>query len=68
MCQANLDMYQGEASVRAGRPLNVPVLYFTQLLGLALGADPERLGLDRLIMDPTPVLAKIGVETVEICL
>lgn len=68
LCQANLDMYQGEASVRAGRPLNVPVLYFTQLLGLALGADPERLGLDRLIMDPTPVLAKIGVETVEICL
>jgi heterodisulfide reductase subunit B len=25
----------------------MPVLYFTQLIGLALGIDPKKLGLDK---------------------
>ena len=68
LCQANLDMYQGEASARLGEPLNVPVLYFTQLLGLAAGVEPERLGLNKLIVNPAPVLAKIGAEVEEVYL
>ena len=68
LCQANLDMYQAEAANLKGEPLNMPVLYFTQLLGLAVGAEPKKLGLQRLIADATPVLEKIGVETVEACL
>jgi heterodisulfide reductase subunit B len=68
LCQANLDMYQGEAATRLGEPLNMPVLYFTQLLGLAIGVKPEKLGLKRLIVDTTPVLEKIGIETVKACL
>ena len=68
LCQANLDMFQGEASARLGEPLNVPVLYFTQLLGLAADVEPERLGLNRLIVNPAPVLAKIGVDNVGVSL
>jgi heterodisulfide reductase subunit B len=68
LCQANLDMYQGEASVQLGEPLNVPVLYFTQLLGLAAGVEPERLGLNKLIVSSAPVLEKIGADHEEIYL
>lgn len=61
LCQANLDMYQSDAEKRLGRQLGVPVLYFTQLLGLALGLDLEVLGLDKGIVDPLPLLAEKGL-------
>ncbi|NQT19241.1 MAG: CoB--CoM heterodisulfide reductase iron-sulfur subunit B family protein [Planctomycetes bacterium] len=61
LCQANLDMYQTDAEARLGRQLGIPVLYFTQLLALALGLGPEQVCLDRLIVDPMPVLAEKGL-------
>jgi len=30
--------------------VDIPVVYFTQLTGLALGIEPRRLGLNRLFM------------------
>ncbi|MBN1477130.1 CoB--CoM heterodisulfide reductase iron-sulfur subunit B family protein [Candidatus Sumerlaeota bacterium] len=45
MCQYNLELYQDKISSRAGKDLHIPVLYFTQPLGLALGCDPQALGL-----------------------
>jgi heterodisulfide reductase subunit B len=38
-----------------GAKLNVPVLYYTQLLGLALGIDDKKLGL-QLNQSPTEEL------------
>jgi len=61
LCQANLDMYQSNVEVQTGRSLGIPVLYFTQLLGLALGATPAELGLEKLIVDPLPLLAEKGL-------
>jgi heterodisulfide reductase subunit B len=61
LCQLNLDMRQREIEVRFGDRLGLPVLYFTQLLGLALGLKPNELGLGSLIVDPMPLLAKRGV-------
>jgi heterodisulfide reductase subunit B len=44
LCQGNLDILGRRPAVTAGsRPL--PVLYFTQLLGLALGCSAEEVGL-----------------------
>ncbi|MGE5648468.1 MAG: CoB--CoM heterodisulfide reductase iron-sulfur subunit B family protein [Acidobacteriota bacterium] len=43
LCQFNLDTYQSEMK------LNIPVLYFTQVLGWALGGDVKKLGLKRSI-------------------
>ncbi|WP_272699481.1 CoB--CoM heterodisulfide reductase iron-sulfur subunit B family protein [Desulfovibrio sp. Fe33] len=37
LCQMNLEAYQAKARKAGGRP--VPVLYLTQLLGLAMGLD-----------------------------
>jgi len=43
---------------RAGEKLGLPVLYFTELLGLALGIAPEDLGLDRHRVDVGPFLER----------
>jgi heterodisulfide reductase subunit B len=32
--------------------LKIDVIYFTQLLGLALGVDPKKLGIHRLFVTP----------------
>ena len=61
LCQANLDMYQSDAEAQIGEPLGVPVLYFTQLMGLALGIEPRRLCLEKAIVDPLPLLAEKGL-------
>jgi heterodisulfide reductase subunit B len=51
MCQINLEAYQARARKAGGPP--VPVLYLTQLMGLALGADERTVRLaDNLTMTP----------------
>lgn len=60
LCQLNLDMRQGEIEAQFGDRLGLPVFYFTQLLGLALGLKPNELGLSSLIVDPMPLLRRKG--------
>jgi heterodisulfide reductase subunit B2 len=48
LCQFNLDAYQGEMR-GAGTDIDIPVLYFTQVLAWALGGDSRKLGLRRSI-------------------
>ncbi len=49
LCQFNLDAYQAEIRKDTGEPINMPVLYFTQVLAWLLGGDPRKLGLKRSI-------------------
>ena len=58
LCQANLDMYQVDAEKLLDTQLGIPVLYFTQLMGLAMGLPSEELCLDKMIVDPMPVLVE----------
>jgi heterodisulfide reductase subunit B len=60
LCQANLDMYQAEAEKLLGERFSIPVLYFVQLMGLAMDLDPKRVCLGKLIVDPLPILTKKG--------
>lgn len=60
LCQANLDMFQGEAEKLLGERFGIPVIYFVQLMGLAMDLDRKRLCLDRLIVDPFPILTQKG--------
>jgi heterodisulfide reductase subunit B len=60
LCQMNLDMRQAQAADYYGATFNLPVFYYTQLIGIALGLDKNRLGLDKLIVDPMPVLMRTG--------
>jgi heterodisulfide reductase subunit B len=61
LCQINLDMRQKDIEKKFGESYGLPVFYFTQLLGLALGLAPKELGLGSLIVDPMPVLAGMKV-------
>ena len=45
LCQMNLEGYQAAVSKAMGAELRIPVLYFTQLMGVALGLSSEELGL-----------------------
>ena len=59
MCQMALDAYQSKAERRLGERLELPILYFTQLMGLAMGIDERHLGLGWLIVSPARVMAQI---------
>ncbi|MBP1464111.1 CoB--CoM heterodisulfide reductase iron-sulfur subunit B family protein [Candidatus Chloroploca sp. M-50] len=60
MCQLNLDVFQRAVNRRFGTNFNLPVLFFTQLMGLAFGLAPERLGIGKEFVASRPALAKIG--------
>ena len=44
LCQYNLDAFQLEIGRAIERDLEMPILYFTQILGWALGGDADSLG------------------------
>ena len=46
LCHFNLEAYQDKINRMYGTHFNMPVLYFTQLLGLVLGVPMKKLGLD----------------------
>jgi heterodisulfide reductase subunit B len=62
MCQLNLDAYQAEMNRYFHTSYQMPILYFTQLMGLAFGLEPEVLGLGREFVDSGPALSRIGIE------
>ncbi|HHY95124.1 MAG TPA: heterodisulfide reductase subunit B, partial [Firmicutes bacterium] len=55
-CQSNLDMRQVQAQKWSGRHWGLPVYYFTQLLGVALGLPLQELGLNTHFVDPLGIL------------
>ncbi|MCF7975736.1 MAG: CoB--CoM heterodisulfide reductase iron-sulfur subunit B family protein [Phycisphaerae bacterium] len=59
MCQVNLDMRQIDIKKQGGQDHNLPILYITQLLGLALGIGPDQLGLSKLMIAPDPVVNRV---------
>src|SRR3990170_5901636 len=60
LCQYNLEKSQKRMEGSAGGT-QMPILYFTQLLGLALGQDEGTLGLDKNLFDVRPLLKAKGV-------
>ncbi len=62
MCQLNIDAYQGEMNHHFGTNYRMPILFFTQLMGLAFGKEPEELGIGRELVNARAALAQIGVE------
>ena len=47
LCQQNLDLRQDQINHTMGSSFSVPVLYFTQVMGLAYGYSPQELGIDK---------------------
>ena len=64
MCQLNLDLYQARVNSYFNKSYRLPVLFVTQLLGVALGLDGKKLGIGKEIIGAEPVLrAKVGAKT-----
>jgi len=56
LCQINLELYQTEVNREFGTNLSMPVLYFTQLLGLAFGISAKKLGIGTEVVPTDDVL------------
>lgn len=63
-CQMNLDAYQGEISAQLGVRLRTPVLFLTQLLGLAFGLPEKDLLLDQNITPVSGLLRQLQAVSV----
>ena len=57
MCQLNLDGYQSRVNSYFKTDFHLPIMYFTQILGIAFGIDPKKLGFGKELVAALPVLA-----------
>jgi heterodisulfide reductase subunit B len=66
MCQLNIDAFQKEMNKHFGTNYKVPILYFSQLMGLAFGYGEKELGIGKEFVNVSPALAKIGKAVSEV--
>ncbi|GBF80365.1 CoB--CoM heterodisulfide reductase iron-sulfur subunit B family protein [Aphanothece sacrum] len=61
LCHLNLESRQPEIEKVIGKKLKLPVLHLPQLVALALGISPDKLGLNRHVVSNKPILEKLGL-------
>ena len=61
LCQANLDGRQRQIEETYKARYGIPILYITQLMGLAFGAFLKEVGIQKLITSPRDVLGSVGL-------
>jgi len=61
LCHANLDMRQKQIGEKFGDDSEIPIVYFTQLMGVAYGQDAKTLGLDKHFSDAIGLLKEKGL-------
>jgi heterodisulfide reductase subunit B2 len=59
--QANLDGCQHQIEEKYKTSYRLPILYLTQLMGLAFGARPRELGIQKLITSPRELPGSFGL-------
>lgn len=64
LCQFNLDAYQDKVNKRFQTNYNIPVIYFTQLMGVAQGLAPRKLGIKRNLVSLKELLQKYFREVI----
>jgi len=55
LCQFNLEGFQNKMKAWEGKNPRYPILYFTQVMGLALGLSKKELGFGQLVYQPAKV-------------
>jgi len=61
MCQANLDTRQDEIGKQLGDHFEIPILYFTELIGLAIGHKDVKKWLGHHMINPIKILSTKGL-------
>jgi heterodisulfide reductase subunit B len=59
LCHLMLDAKQKALEQKRKEKIEIPVLYVTQLVGIALGLGPDELGLEMNAVSPMPVVEKV---------
>jgi heterodisulfide reductase subunit B len=59
-CHLLFDMYQDKALKQVGASFRLPIMYFSQLMGVALGIEDERLELKGNVVSPFAALERIA--------
>ncbi|MCZ7403245.1 MAG: CoB--CoM heterodisulfide reductase subunit B, partial [Candidatus Methanoperedens sp.] len=59
-CHLMLDAKQKAVESKYNIKIDLPVIYFTQLMGLAMGLDPKELGLSKHFVPTDKLIEKIG--------
>jgi len=59
MCHFNLDAKQKDIESHFNIKIDLPILYITQLIGLAFELDPKELGLHRNVVSPKRLLNRL---------
>jgi len=63
LCHSNLDLRQKAMALRGEEPM--PILFVTQMVGLAIGLAPVDLGLSRHFVDTEPLLERLLKQAAE---
>ncbi len=58
LCQMNIDAYQSTVNKKFGTNYHIPVLFFTQLMGIAFGLSEKQLDIKTNIVSAHKVLSK----------
>ena len=58
MCQINIDAYQGEMNGMFHTHYKMPIVFFTQLMAVAFGLEPKKVGLGREVTNARKALVK----------
>ncbi|MEA5505726.1 CoB--CoM heterodisulfide reductase iron-sulfur subunit B family protein [Halotia wernerae UHCC 0503] len=61
LCSTNLELRQPDIEKKYNVSYALPVIYITELIGLALGIKPGKLGMDKHIVSTKGVLRKLGI-------
>ena len=61
LCHANLDVFQKQIKDEYSEVFDMPVVYFTQLMGVAYGLDAKTLGMDKHFTDSIGLLKEKGL-------
>jgi heterodisulfide reductase subunit B len=59
LCQSNLDLYQPELREACGWDWQLPIFYYTELLGVALDLTAILPGLRSHMVDPRPLISEV---------
>jgi heterodisulfide reductase subunit B len=65
LCQFNLEAYQRKILKKYNDIKEIPILYFTQILGLAFGIPAKKLGIKRSIIFPKDLMKSIEVPEIQ---
>ena len=62
LCHVNLDLKQGQVNKYLGTDYNVPILYLSQVIGVAFGLSGDDVQFSKNVVDPAPLVKRAIAE------